>query len=158
MLKRRPLSLGIYKNMQVNKFPGSIAGKLGCRVGSALIITLLLSCWQGSAYILVPQHWNDTEFLVEIRPGAPTRGMNEFVIVATDVKGVPGYEYVVSIRMNEEDKWQQMIQDGHSGVYRRAIAVDDPENGVLSVQLKHKRDADKQTGLNFPLAKHVQKP
>ena len=121
-----------------------------------LLTAVLVGCGRGSAYILVPQHWNDTEFLVEIRPGAPTRGMNEFVVVATDSKGVPGYEYIVSIKMNSAKDWQQMIQDGHSGVYRRAIAVDDPQNGVLLVQVRHKREEGKQVSLSFPLAKHVQ--
>jgi hypothetical protein len=122
----------------------------------ALLTASLAGCGRGNAYILVPQQWNDTEFLVEIRPGAPTRGMNEFVVVATDSKGVPGYEYIVSIKMNTAKDWQQMIQDGHSGVYRRAIAVDDPENGVLLVQVRHKREENKQVSLSFPLAKHVQ--
>lgn len=120
------------------------------------LVLVLGGCGRGGAYILVPQHWNDTEFLVEIRPGAPTKGMNEFVVVATDSKGVPGYEYIVSIKMNSANDWQQMIQDGHSGVYRRAIAVDDPQNGVLMVQVRHKREEGKQVSLSFPLAKHVQ--
>ena len=122
----------------------------------SLLLAVLAGCGRGDAYILVPQHWNDTEFLVEIRPGAPTRGMNEFVVVATDRSGVPGYEYIVSIKMDTAKDWQQMIQDGHSGVYRRAIAVDDPENGVLLVQVRHKKEENKQISLSFPLAKHVQ--
>ncbi len=138
--------------MQENKF----SKKNHLLVLVLLLLPALISCGRGGAYILVPQLWNDTEFLVEIRPGAPTRGMNEFVVVATDSKGVPGYEYVVSIKMNTGNDWQQMIQDGHSGVYRRAIAVDDPQNGVLMVQIKHKREQNLQTSLSFPLAKYVQ--
>ncbi|WP_455221662.1 hypothetical protein [Kaarinaea lacus] len=122
---------------------------------SVLLFIVIAGCGRSGAYILVPQHWNDTEFLVEIRPGAPTRGMNEFVVVATDSKGVPGYEYVVSIKMNAGRDWQQMIQDGHSGVYRRAIAIDDPRNGILMVQVRHKKEENQQVVLRFPLANNV---
>jgi len=121
----------------------------------ALFLVVLAGCGRSGAYILVPQQWNDTEFLVEIRPGAPTKGMNEFVVVATDNKGVPGYEYIVSIKMNTAHDWQQMIQDGHSGVYRRAIAINDPQNGVLMVQIRHKREESQQVVLRFPLANNV---
>lgn len=120
-----------------------------------LLIIVITGCGRSGAYILVPQHWNDTEFLVEVRPGAPTKGMNEFVIVATDSKGVPGYEYIVSIKMSTAKDWQQMIQDGHSGVYRRAIAIDDPQNGVLMVQIRYKKEENQQIVLRFPLANNV---
>jgi len=120
-----------------------------------LFILVIAGCGRSGAYILVPQQWNDTEFLVEIRPGAPTKGMNEFVVVATDKKGVPGYEYIVSIKMNASHDWQQMIQDGHSGVYRRAIAINDPRNGVLMVQIRHKKEESQQVVLRFPLANNV---
>lgn len=121
-----------------------------------ITIAVIASCSRSNAYILVPQRWNEHEILVEIRPGAPRQGMNEFVVVATNYKtGVPGYEYIVSLKMNSDDRWQQMIQDGHSGVYRRAIAVRDPVNGVLVVQIKHKREENTKTELNFPLVKHV---
>ncbi|MGD8567678.1 MAG: hypothetical protein PVJ39_06300 [Gammaproteobacteria bacterium] len=128
------------------------------RVLRILVVCLLAvaatGCGKGNAYILVPQHWNNTEFVVEIRPGAPTRGMNEFVVVATDRDGVPGYQYVVSIKMASDNQWVQMIQDGHSGVYRRAIAVHDPANDILDMQVKHS-DKDLQTVLQYPLTKHV---
>jgi len=119
-------------------------------------IAVLPSCSRSDAYILVPQRWNENEILVEIRPGAPRHGMNEFVVVATNYKtGVPGYEYIVSLKMNTGERWHQMIQDGHSGVYRRAIEVKDPVNGVLVVQIKHTREKNKKAELNYPLVKHV---
>jgi hypothetical protein len=137
--------------MRRNKYyPAKVPGIL-----SLCLLTLVISgCGKGNAYILVPQHWNNTEFVVEIRPGAPTRGMNEFVVVATDRDGVPGYQYVVSIKMASDDQWVQTIQDGHSGVYRRAIAVHDPANDVLDMQIKHS-DKDLETVLHYPLTKHV---
>lgn len=132
----------------------------GPGVLKTLVVTLLLlatsGCGKGDAYILVPQQWDDAKFVVEIRPGAPRQGMNEFVVISTHTSGVPGYQYVVSIKMDSDQHWVQMIQDGHSGVYRRAIAVRDPLNGVLNVQVKYQKDKDKLTTLHFPLSRHVE--
>jgi len=137
----------------------NIRNKVG-RISLYLTMLLILSslvvgCGKGDSYILSPQQWNDTEFVVEIRPGAPRQGMNEFVVIATDTKGVPGYNYVVSIKMTGSEHWAQMIQDGHSGVYRRAISVHDPVNDVLAVQIQHKADTELHAELQFPLAKHI---
>lgn len=120
-----------------------------------LLIPVLSACGRGQAYILVPQTWNDTEFIVEIRPGAPRKGMNEFVVIATQNDGVPAYNYIVTISTDMSEKESQMIQDGHSGVYRRAIEVKDPANEVLLVKLAHKKETDKNTELRYPLAKHL---
>jgi hypothetical protein len=120
-----------------------------------VVLTAINGCGKGDAYILVPQQWDDVEFVVEIRPGAPRVGMNEFVVIATHSSGVPGYQYVLSIKMNSDERWVQMIQDGHSGVYRRAIAVKDPANGILNVQIRYQKDKDKNTNLDFPLSRHV---
>ena len=57
----------------------------------------------------------------------------------------------------------QAIQDGFSGVYRRAIRVYDPEHDVLAVHVrknsKVSNDAgtEKETVLYFPLSQHLQK-
>lgn len=124
-------------------------------LGFSILLSLISGCSKEGAYILVPQQWSDIEFVVEIRPGAPRHGMNEFVIVATDSKGVPGYNYIVSIKMQSSDRWMQMVQDGHSGVYRRAIAVNDPVNGVLMVEVRHRVEKDVHTEFQFPLSKHI---
>lgn len=119
------------------------------------LILVLTGCGRGGAYILPPQVWDNTEFIVEIRPGAPQKGMNEFVIIATQKDGVPAYNYVVTITTDMNDKESQMIQDGHSGVYRRAIEVKDPANEVLVVKVAHKKETDKKTELRYPLSRHL---
>ena len=127
-------------------------------LSNLLLVSLMLvlsGCGRGGAYILPPQAWDNTEFLVEIRPGAPQKGMNEFVIIATQLDGVPAYNYVVTITTDMNDKESQMIQDGHSGVYRRAIEVKDPENEVLVVKIAHKKETDKKTELRYPLSRHL---
>lgn len=120
------------------------------------LLLLVSSCGRGQAYILVPQIWNNTEFVVEIRPGAPRKGMNEFVVIATQTDRVPAYNYIITLKTDMNDKESQMIQDGHSGVYRRAIEVQDPANEILIVKIVHKKETDVSTELQYPLAKHIQ--
>lgn len=127
-------------------------------LSNLLLVGLMLmatGCGRGGAYILPPQVWDNTEFIVEIRPGAPQKGMNEFVIIATQKDGVPAYNYVVTITTDMNEKESQMIQDGHSGVYRRAIEVKDPANEVLVVKIAHKKETDKITELRYPLSRHL---
>jgi hypothetical protein len=112
-------------------------------------------CNSSVAYILPPQIWNDTEFLVEIGSGGPRKGMNEFLVIVTQTDRVPGYTYIITIKTKASKKWSQMIQDGHSGVYRRAIAVMDPENDVLVVQLEHTKEVNLKTTLFYPLSKRL---
>jgi len=120
-----------------------------------LLLTSLSGCGRGNAYILPHQTWNKTEFVVEVRPGAPRVGMNEFVVIATQLDGVPGYNYVITIKTNLNANASQMIQDGHSGVYRRAIEIKDPANEVLLVDIVQKSELDLKTELSFPLSKHL---
>ena len=125
---------------------------------SLLIVVFLISasgCGKDAAYLLPPQVWNDTEFLVEIRPGAPRVGMNEFVVISTQTDGAPGYSYIITIKTNLNDRPSQMIQDGHSGVYRRAIEIKDPVNEVLIVHVAHNKETELKTELQFPVANHL---
>lgn len=120
-----------------------------------ILLNIVSACGRGEAYLLPPQTWNNTEFMVEIRPGAPSKGMNEFVVLSTQTDGVPGYNYIITLSTDLNDKASQMIQDGRSGVYRRAIEVTDPLNEVLIVHIADKKEVGSQTELRFPLAKHL---
>ena len=125
----------------------------------SVMVSGLSGCSSEGAYVLEPQYLGDMEFLVEIRPGNPREGMNEFLVVATEKTGKPGYAYVVSLQMQGDSNWSQAIQDGRSGVYRRAVYVKDPVNGVLQVKIS-KRVSKKETlehTLSFPLSKRVLK-
>lgn len=115
-------------------------------------VWFLFGCSKEGAYILGPQMHDDVEILVEIRPGAPTVGMNEFIVVATNKNRIPAKDYIVSIKIKDFGEWRQSIQDGHSGVYRRAIRVNDPEKDSLQVLLDLK---GKKSVLTFPLMKSV---
>jgi hypothetical protein len=116
-----------------------------------LLITSVYGCGSRDAYLLGPQMVNDIEILVEIRPGAPTVGMNEFLVLATQKNRLPASEYIVSIKLEGQERWHQSIQDGATGVYRRAIRVNDPDNDVLLVQLVGKDGQQPGKVLSFPL-------
>ncbi len=124
-------------------------GRLGmrCMVGCILLVALV-SCGRDSASVLGPQQIGDLEVFVETRPGIPRVGMNEFLVVATYADRKPGYDYVVSIQLQGDTEWRQSIQDGHSGVYRRALNVRDPEHDVVRVMLEKQ---GRQSVLQFPL-------
>lgn len=97
---------------------------------------------------ITPQQWNDIVVEVESRPTPVRPGMNEFLIITTTARGKPVSDLVVSLRAAPGGEWQQAIQDGHSGVYRRALRV--PGTPSLFVQLRKTRSDDEMV-LEFPL-------
>ena len=101
----------------------------------------LSGCGRDSAYVLGPKQWKDISVFVEIRPTPPIVGMNEFLVVATHTDGKPAYEYVVSVKTSQMTEWVQAIQDGHSGIYRRAVRIDDTRSDELEVMFKAQNGA-----------------
>jgi len=108
---------------------------------------LLQACSDSDVPRLPPQQWQGLEIVLETRPLRVRPGMNEFLVIATTPRGLPGHDMVVSLRMSAKDDWHQTIQDGHSGVFRRAIKVG-PGQGSVFVQLKR---GEEFTVLEFPL-------
>ena len=77
--------------------------------------------------------------------------MNEFLIIASkDVKGrsIPVHDLIISLAINDTGQWQQAIQDGHVGAYRRAMRVTDPATDVLLVRIEQ---GNRSGILRFPL-------
>ena len=90
------------------------------------VLLLIQACSSDSAYILKPQVWRGIEVAVEVRPRVPRAGMNEFLVVATQEKNKrPAYDLIVSLKTKVTGRWEQSIQVGDSGVYRRAVWVQD---------------------------------
>lgn len=118
--------------------------------GSCLLgLALLSACTaSGPAAAIAPQHWHDLDVRVESRPSPPTPGMNEFLIILTDVRGQPGWDYLVDLRTAETDPWKQAIQDGRVGVYRRAAQLEPGERSVVQIRISH---GPQQTVLRFPI-------
>ena len=135
--------------------------KRGQRIASRfcwlLLATLMLmqGCSDGADSLRIPaQHWGDAEIDVETRPLQVRPGMVEFLIIATSGRGLPVHDLVISVRMDQADSWLQTIQDGHSGVYRRAIRVAAGQD-IVYVQLRRGQD---EVNLEFSLQPVMQAP
>ncbi len=90
----------------------------------ALAALLLAACSAPEGGYQIPaQKWEDVVIKVESQPAPVVAGMNEFLVLATLERGKPVHDLIVSLRSGEEQPWHQAIQDGHSGVYRKAIDV-----------------------------------
>jgi hypothetical protein len=116
---------------------------------AALLGLALAGCGSDDADSLGQQRLGDVIIEVQCRPTPIALGMNEFLVLATDVNGAPAHDMLVDLRMKDGAEWQQAIQDGFSGVYRKALEVkslDDP------LQVRIKRDKV-VTELRFPLTK-----
>jgi len=122
------------------------------------VVFLLVGCEAKNVLSLGPQKWNDLQFVVEARPSPVRVGMNEFIVIASRENGLPGYTLIVSLRADENAEWKQAIQDGYTGVYRRAININNPQTDVLAVQVqmtkKEKEAEEDETILYFPLNQH----
>lgn len=116
--------------------------------GIAGSLILLLAACSGSVPSMPAQAWEDVQIKVETRPPRLEKGMNEFIVIANRGKAKPAYDLIVSLAINDTERWHQAIQDGHVGAYRRALRVTDPASDVLFVRIE--RD-NRQGILRFPL-------
>lgn len=110
---------------------------------------LLYGCGQESIAPYPPQMWEDITIEVETRPARVEEGMIEFLIIATRQPRRPAHNLLVFISIDDTGAWTQAIQDGHMGVYRRALPITDPANNVLNVRIRYD---DRERTLEFPLA------
>ncbi len=117
-------------------------------IGLVILALLTAACAPSDIPVYPTKKWEDINITIETRPSRAERGMNEFLVIATRPPRRPASDLVVSMRINNTGKWHQGIQDGHVGVYRRAVFVEDPEKDSLSVRLEHD---DREMILNFPL-------
>ncbi len=111
---------------------------------------LLLACGVPEDQYQIPaQKWEDIVIKVESQPAPVVVGMNEFLILATLERGKPVHELVIALRGGDSEPWQQAIQDGFSGVYRKAVIVP-PGVDELQVQVRRKR-TENEVVLYFPM-------
>ena len=117
----------------------------------AVLVTALFGCSDKGVTVLGPQQWEDLEVRVEARPSPIRVGMNEFIVIASRDVYKPGVGLIVNIRASEQAEWRQAIQDGFTGVYRRAVQVDDPQTQSLFVHVRRSSNDNDETVLTFPL-------
>jgi hypothetical protein len=118
------------------------------KVFVAVVLSLALwGCGSDASYKLGQRQWGDVVIEVQSRPAPVTVGMNEFLIIATDARGGSVHDLLVELRMNDNESWRQAIQDGFSGVYRKALAVGSLQD---QLQVKLKRGTD-EMDMSFPV-------
>jgi hypothetical protein len=115
----------------------------------ALVSLCLWGCGSDVSDTIGQQRLGDMVIEVQCRPTPVTVGMNEFLILATDVNGAPVHDLLVDLRVKDGDVWRQAIQDGFSGVYRKALGVDSLHE---QLRVRIKRNGT-ETELRFPLVK-----
>lgn len=95
-----------------------------------------------------PQEWGEYSFRLESRPPVVVKGMNEFLLIGNFGERKRAVDLIVSFRVGPTGKWNQAIQDGHTGVYRRAMKVNNPNEDVLYV---HVKKGDEENVFQFAL-------
>ncbi len=123
------------------------------RFALLLAVVLLMAC-SGEDYApgsnaIPPQYIDDIQLRLESRPEPVRPGMNEFLVIATTKRGLAAYNMVVSLRTSEQQEWRQAIEDGESGVYRRALLLR-PGDKALFVEVRQPRRG-KTKVLRFPI-------
>ena len=122
---------------------------------TVLLALLLFSCGSDAAFVLKTKVWKDISVFIEVRPNPPSPGMNELLVVATRRNGKPASDMIVSVSSDSQPKPVQTIQDGLSGVYRRAVRLDDPSKETIRVTIQSReKGAEGETVLDFPMQSH----
>ena len=124
-----------------------------------LVSVLLLSACTTEIPTSPTHVWGDYSLHLESRPPIIEQGMVEFLTIVNFEEKLRGWDLIVYYRMGPTGRWVQAIQDGHTGVYRRAMMVNDPETEVLYVHVKKKqsreqklkKEEQKETMIKFPL-------
>lgn len=120
------------------------------RLLGAILPALLLAACSGSereAVFLAPQFWDDVSIVVEARPAPLRAGMVEFLVIATRPDRSRAHDMIVSLRSDPDAAWQQAIQDGKTGVYRRAVRM---HEGPQNLYVRMQRSLE-ETTLAFPM-------
>jgi len=86
--------------------------------------------------------WGGFEVAVEVRPAPPRPGHNEVVVIITAERHRPVYDALVWMRARPDAPWVQAIEDGHVGVYRRAINFGRAGATQLEVKLQRESSVD----------------
>lgn len=115
----------------------------------ALMALALAACGGDKSQARLPsQQWGDINITVEFRPVPLRQGMNEFMVIATHPDRTAAKDLVVSLRSNPDAQWQQAIQDGNIGVYRRAVRLEAGDQ-TLYVHLRQRLE---EQVLEFPVS------
>lgn len=110
----------------------------------SLFLLSVLSACTGEIPSSPTKEWGKYSIRLESRPPVMEKGMMELLTLVDYEKKLRGWDLIVYYRMGPTGRWIQAIQDGHTGVYRRAMNVTDPETDVLHVHVKRTQTAEKR--------------
>lgn len=110
-------------------------------------VALVLVGCSGGIQESPSQEWRDLQVRVESRSYSPIPGMQELLVLVNRNHTLPAWDCRVDLRTADQDPWKQAIEDGHVGVYRRAVKVD-ALHSILQVWI---RAEGTQAVLKFPL-------
>lgn len=109
----------------------------------------LVGCGSGEqSGTIGTRQWGSYEVTVESRPWPPREGQNEIVVMIVGEHRQPIYDALVTMRAQASSPWIQAIEDGHVGVYRRAVRFAAGGQSNLQIQLQR---GDEKTILDFPV-------
>lgn len=100
----------------------------------------LAACGSPDAETVGRANWRGCQVEVQTRPFPPTLGSNEVVVILTEAHRRPVYDAIVSVRGRSSAPWVQAIEDGHVGVYRRAVMFTPEPGAALEVQVQRGND------------------
>jgi hypothetical protein len=116
-------------------------------LGMASLGLALCGC-SGATQDTPTERWRDLQIHVESRSYGPIPGMKELLVFVNRNGALPAWDCRVDLRTSDADPWKQAIEDGHVGVYRRALVVDAGEHSVLQVRISAEGN---ETVLHIPL-------
>lgn len=124
------------------------------RAAVGAIAVALIGC-SGETQDSPTQTWGDLEIHVESRSYGPIPEMKELLVFVNRGHTLPAWNCRIDLRTNDADPWKQAIEDGHVGVYRRALKVDDKEHSMLQIWI---RSEGNETVLKVPLVRRPAPP
>jgi len=118
--------------------------KLIKKYSLVIIAVLFLSACTGEIPSSPVTEWGKYTIRLESRPPVIEKGMVELLTLVDYEGKLRGWDLIVYYRMGATGRWVQAIQDGHTGVYRRAMKVEDPATDILHVHIKKAQSAEKK--------------
>ncbi len=116
---------------------------------SLLLALTLTACGSDEAQMAV-KHYGKYTVAIETRPSPIEAGVDEVVVIITGNRHRPLWDALVRLRALPNANWVQAIEDGHTGVYRRAVDFGVPTpTGPLHVEIE---ENGKATEIDFPLS------
>ena len=116
----------------------------------AAIPLLLTACGSDETQMAV-KPYGQYSVAIATHPSPIEAGVNEVVVIITGPRHHrPLWNALVRLRALPNTNWVQAIEDGHTGVYRRAVDFGAPTpTGPLHVEIE---ENGKATEIDFPLS------